>query len=416
MKWILPKKTDSDVFEQLLNSRTIQDKEKYFNPSLKHLYDPFLMSGMNAAVSTISKALKDKRKIFIHGDFDVDGISATSILWQFLYRDLNADVIPYVPNRFTEGYGLSDESIKAIIEQGGDLIITVDCGVKDIELVSKYSNKISFIITDHHTIREYDSNNLVENSKKIGNLIVSSKAKAVVHPQLGDYPFTEICGATVAWKLCSALNISLNTGIDIYKYLDLTCLGTICDVMPLIDENRIIVKYGLDRLRKTQNIGLKTMIEYLKLEPQSIDTYHIGFMIGPRLNASGRMQSAMDAVRLLTTQDNKFALEIVKKLDGLNTERQTLTQKYFELAEEQLKDNLDKKLLFVYGEEWPEGILGLIAGKLTEKYCRPAIAASINGEKVKGSARSIEEFHIANNLKSISSNCLPSEGTHRLQV
>jgi single-stranded-DNA-specific exonuclease len=414
MKWLLPEQDDVPLIDWLYKSRNIMDIDKFANPKFEQIHDPFLFYGMHDAVKAIKEYIDSNRKIFIHGDFDVDGISATSLLWQFLYREAKANIIPYIPNRFNEGYGLSEESINAIIDQGGELIITVDCGVKDIELVKKYSDKVKFIITDHHTILNYNNGDPVpEGAKVAGNYLISSSALSIVHPRLGDYPFHELCGASVSWKLSAALNQYLALNVDMTKYLDLAALGTVCDVMPLIDENRVIVKLGLEQMKKTENIGLKTMFEVLKIDPNLIDTYHLGFIIGPRLNASGRLESAMDAVRLLTTNNREFAFQLIEKLNNLNTNRQALTQEYIKYAEEQIANQSDNKLYFVFGEEWPEGIIGLIAGKLTEKYNRPVIAGSLKENRIKASARSIEAFNIAHNLSSISEHLL-THGGHAL--
>jgi len=411
MRWILPPNTNQSIADLLYSKRNIQDKEKFFNPKVEDLYNPLFLHDMDKAVKIISTYIAEKKKIFIHGDFDVDGISATSLLWSFLYRELNANVLPYIPNRFTQGYGLSEESINSIIDLEGDLIITVDCGVKDIELVNKYSDKIKFIITDHHTLLTLESEVHVNGGKQVNEFIVANSALAVVHPKLNNYPFKELCGAAVAWKLCSALNITLNLGLDMEKYIDLAALGTVCDVMPLVDENRIIVVKGIKQIKSTTNIGLKTFIDELKIDKNKIDTYHIGFIIGPRLNASGRMGDAIDAVRLLTTKSSTLAKTLLKKLNNLNSLRQDLTQEYLLLAEKQIVKQKDSKLYLVYGLEWPEGIIGLIAGKLIEKYNRPVIVGSLKNDRVKASARSVDLFHISNNLSKLAKHLI-SYGGH----
>src|SRR5260221_902803 len=395
MKWILPEQNEK-LIPWLLKSRGITNLQTFANTNVDDLYDPLLIYGAEEAAKVIYDFAKTKKKIFIHGDFDVDGITATSIMWQFLYRDLKANALPYIPSRFNEGYGLSEESITNIIDAGGELIITVDCGVKDVELIKKYSDKIKFVITDHHTVLDYLPG--AEGTKQVGDFMVSSSALAVVHPRLGDYPFKEICGAVVSWKVCSAINNVFDLKVDVNKYLDLAAIGTICDIMPLVDENRIIVKEGLKKLATTQNLGLRVIMDGLKLDRNKIDTYHIGFLIGPRLNASGRLDTALDAVRLLTTTDRSYAQSLFLKLNDLNTKRQALTQEHLTLAEKQIAEQLENKILFVYGEDWPEGIVGLIAGKLTEKYNRPVIAGSIHDNIFKASARSIENFHIAEQL------------------
>lgn len=410
MEWIFPQQPqDVDLIEFILKNRKIDDLSSFLNPTLDMLASPFEIYGMQKGVEHIAEAIKKGKKIFIHGDFDVDGITATSLLWNFLYKDLGANVTPFIPNRFTDGYGLSEENVKKIIADGGELIISVDCGIKDIELVGKYSDKIEFIITDHHTIRSSDEE--IPNSKKVGKFLISSKAKAVIHPALSKKTFKEICGAFVAWKFCQAINEFLSAGIDCYKYLELVALGTICDVMPLIDENRVVVKFGIERMRKSQNIGLRALFEASLSDITQADPYSLGFVIGPRINASGRLESAMDAVRLFTTESKAFAFQLAQKLNELNFKRQELTKKYLEEAESILKEYpKDNKLYFLYGEEWPEGILGLIAGRLTEKYNKPVLVGSRKDGVIKGSARSIESFNIASALRKFSSNLLKHGG------
>lgn len=410
MEWILPEQNNLSLLEWIYKSRGIDLNDKsFFYPGIQNLHSPLLLHDVHKVAEVLKNFIGTDKKIFIHGDFDVDGITATSIMWQFLYKDLGLKALPYIPSRFTEGYGLSEESINNILDQGAELIITVDCGVKDIELINKYSEKVQFIVTDHHTLLPND--NILDGSKIVGNYLVSDKAKAVCHPKLLAYPFVELCGAAVSWKVCSAVNEILKLGIKVEKYLDLVAIGTVCDIMPLIGENRTLVKLGLEQLRKTDNIGLKTLFEYLNIPTKDVDSYHLGFVIGPRINATGRLEDAMDGVRLLTTGNTEYARKMSSRLDTLNTERQQLTQKFIEIAEEQIIEQLEDKLYFVFGEDWPEGIIGLIAGKLTEKYHRPVIVGSIKEQKVKASARSIEEFHIANNL-SKHSTLLISHGGH----
>lgn len=400
MEWIFPEQNNKHFVDWIYEERGITNRAKLLSVGLEDLHDPFLLNDIKKGVAAVADALKAKQKIFIHGDFDVDGITATSLMWQYLYRDLGADVLPYIPSRFNEGYGLSEESLRSIIDQGGELVITVDCGVKDIELIAKYSDRLKFIITDHHSLRSETELSGKDGSKLVGDYIVSSKALAVIHPGIGDYPFKEICGAMVAWKFCLALNTYLKAGIDMTKYLDLVSLGTVCDVMPISDENWIAVKLGLEKMRITQNIGLKALMQVAKIDPLKVDAYHLGFVLGPRLNASGRLESAMDGVRLLTTTSKLFADDLARKLDKLNDQRRSLTLEYLEKAEEQLLERKDK-LLLVYGDEWPEGIIGLIAGRLTEKYNRPVIVGSKNGNTIKASARSISAFNITKGLKEI---------------
>lgn len=410
MQWLLPEQNKTSLIEWIYKSRGVDiNNNSYFNPDLSSLHASTLLYDVEKVANTLKDFIGTNRKIYIHGDFDVDGITATSIMWQFLYKDLKLNALPYIPSRFTEGYGLSEESIGKILQENAELIITVDCGVKDIELVKKYSNKVKFIITDHHTIRSKEE--VVSGGKICGDYLISKDALAVCHPKLGKYPFHELCGAAVAWKVCSAVNEILDLNIDTNKYLDLAAIGTVCDIMPLVDENRSIVKLGLNQIKYTSNIGLKSLFKYLNISPSQIDSYHLGFIVGPRINATGRLEDAMDAVRLLTTSNEVFAGKMAFKLDSLNLERQQLTSKFIEIAEIQIKEQEQDKLYLVYGDDWPEGIIGLIAGKLTEKYNRPVIVGSIKEGKIKASARSIEPFNIAQNLNDHST-LLLSHGGH----
>jgi single-stranded-DNA-specific exonuclease len=418
MKWILPSKSNATtLFDQLLQNREIIDIDRFLNPKDDQIYDPFLLYGMEDAVKVLKNAITTRKKIFIHGDFDVDGITATSIMWDFLYNVAKADVLPYIPNRFDQGYGLSESSIEEIINQGGKLIITVDCGIKDIDLVNKYKNKVDFIITDHHTLQEVDneSKELLKNDSKykiVNGYVISADALAVVHPKLNpEYPFTEISGAVVSWKVCLALNKYLGTDADMSRYIELAALGTVCDIMPLIDENRAIVSLGLNGMRQTQNKGIRALLDVSGVNVSSLDSYHFGFVIGPRLNASGRLKSALDAVHLLTTNSSTYAREIATNLNVLNQKRQQITKELLDLAEAQVSEEIDNKILVTYGKDWPEGIVGLIAGRLTEKYSRPALVGSLKNDLIKGSARSTTTFNIARALKE-SSHLLERYGGH----
>lgn len=410
MKWILPEKSDKSLFERIIEKRKIENVDKFINPSLGDLSDPFNIPDMEICVNRILKAIENKEKIFIYGDFDVDGITATSLLWSFLYRELGANVLPFIPNRFTDGYGLSEDNIKKLIIEGGNLIITVDCGIKDIELVSKFSDQIDFIISDHHKPRQTNEN--VEDSKSLNGYLISGKAIAVIHPKLSDN-FSEICGAFVAFKICSALQRKIDRELRIEKYLDLVALGTVCDVMPLVDENRIIVHHGLKILRKSSNKGLRALFEISGLNIEKASTYELGYIIGPKLNASGRLDSAMTGVKLLTTDSERFAEKLANDLDLLNRKRKDLTDQYLDLALKIIKKEGDSPLYFIKGEGWPEGIVGLIAGKLCEIYHKPIIVGSLKDGYIKASARSIAGIDISSALTNFS-NYLIRFGGHSL--
>lgn len=400
MKWILPAPSlQKNIIEALFESRGISDRQKFLNPQIQDLYNPFLMHGITDFVSLIDEFRKKRTNIFIHGDFDVDGITATAILWRFLRNELGMNVTPFIPNRFTDGYGLTDESVEQIINLGGEVIISVDCGIKDIDIINKYRDRIKFIITDHHTLIKSDSIDEYPESKVEGDYLISKYALCTVHPKLDqNYPFPEISGSMVAFKLCLALWEKFSLESDIQKYTLYAGLGTVCDVMPLVDENRIIVKLALDEVKKNKTPGIQAILDISNTKSEEVKAYHFGFVIGPRLNASGRLDSAMKSLRLLCTDSLLNARTLATQLNDLNIQRQELTQNLLLEAEEFIRNQKGKKIFYAYGEDWPEGIIGLIAGRLTEKYNRPVLVASINEKIVKGSARSIDGFNIAKNL------------------
>lgn len=386
------------MIRQLLFNRGIKTKEeaeKFLDKNYVKFYNPSKIYQIEKTAKLILDFARKGKKIFIHGDFDVDGICATSILWDFLYRELEADVLPYIPSRFDEGYGMSDASLSRIKEQGGELVITVDCGIKDDELISKWSKKgLQFIVTDHHELKKVDD-----------EIILPKKALAIVHPRhpKGKYPFKEISGATVVWKLVSVIRKVDGLDFDTDAYLDLVALSTVCDIMPVISENRSILKSGLKQIRKTERAGLRRLIYDAGFKPVNIDTYHIGFVIGPRLNAAGRLDHAIDAVKLLVTKSGRQAREISEKLNQLNQKRQRIQDEIYKNAIKQIKKVGTKtKLYFVWGEDWAEGVIGIVAGKISGMYNRPVLIATRKGGEYTGSARSIDRFNIikAINLQS----------------
>jgi len=409
---VLNSSKDKSIKQILIENRRIQDVEKFFNPDMMYLHDVGSVSGIFESAKLVLEHIRLGSKIFIHGDYDVDGICSTAILWSFLYRYHKANVVPIIPDRFVDGYGLSENTVQKMIDGGASLIITVDCGVKDVEIISKYSSKVDFIITDHHKMIQADLLDQYKESEviKIGQNLIPSKAKAVVHPKLYNTDL-EICGAFVAWDLCRAIN-ELKPGVDMDQYLDLVALATVCDLMPIVGDNRIIVKKGLEQCRKTTNAGIRAICEVAKINLEEIDVYHLAFVIGPIINASGRIENAMVALRLLCTLDLVAAKSLAIKLNNLNKIRQGLTLKYFREAEMKLHQD-QNKVKFVYGDDWPEGIVGLIASRIAEKYRCPAIVGSLKKGQVKASARSLEGIDILELIRR-SSSYLIKFGGHAL--
>ena len=379
----------SPEISQILKNRGIEnerDSEIFMNPSLDYLRDPFLMKDMAKAVDRIKKAMDNNESIFIYGDYDVDGVSSTSIL--YLYFDsINYPISYYIPNRLEEGYGINEEAIRKISEQGCNLIISVECGitsVKEVELANELG--IDVIITDHH-----------ECQSEIPN------AYAVINPKQEDcnYPFDMLCGCGVAFKLIQALTPKDVFKTTMYNYLEIATIATICDIVPLVDENRIIVKNGLKLMKEGKNLGLRELIKVCGVDTEKIGSSHVGFSIGPRINASGRLGYSYLGVQLFTTKDEHEANEIARMLEEKNDERQLIEAKMYHEAEEIINSNKsyeDDKVLVIAKEGWQHGIIGIVASKLTEKYYKPTILLTIEDGEATGSARSIKGFSIFETL------------------
>ena len=365
-----------EVILRILSNRNIDPQSVQYFLEPNYFYDPFKFSGMDKAVARIKKAEKSKEKIVVYGDYDVDGISATSIVWDFLYNKMHCNISPFIPSRFVEGYGLSSNKIKEFAQDGVKLIITVDCGIRDVKNAKLAKDLgIDLIITDHHIISEPIPDSFVN-----------------IHPALG-YNNPEICGAAVAYKLVTALSKDSKHNTD--EYLDLVALATVCDVSKLVGENRAFIKKGLEIINSKQREGIASLLEVSKLD--TVDVYHIGFVIGPKINASGRLNDPIYSLRLLSTKNKKASDNLAHKLDSFNLERQTMTRSAVEEAKLQLDDN--NSFNIVQSDDWSEGIVGLVAGRITEETGKPTIALTLNNEGVYvGSARSIEHFNIVNML------------------
>ena len=381
----------SPEISQILNNRGInneKDAEIFMNPSLEYLRDPFLMKDMDKAVKRIKKAIENNENIYIYGDYDVDGVSSTSILYIY-FKSIDYPVKYYIPNRLEEGYGINEEAIRKISSDDCNLIITVDCGitsVKEVEIANELG--IDVIITDHH-----------ECQSEIPN------AYAIVNPKQEDcnYPFDMICGCGVAFKLIQALTDKEEFKTSMYNYLEIVTLATICDIVPLVDENRIIVKNGLKLMKEGKNLGLRELIKVCGIETNKIGSSHIGYSVGPRINASGRLGYSYLGVQLFTTDSQEEAKEIANILESKNIERQMIESKMYKEAEEVMANDesyKDDKVLVVAHEGWQHGVIGIVASKLTEKYYKPTVLLTIEGDEATGSARSIKGFSIFEALES----------------
>jgi single-stranded-DNA-specific exonuclease len=378
-----------NLTKTILYSLGLSEKEAYHFITLNQqdFEDPFRIFGIAKAAHLINDYIENGKKIIIHGDFDVDGVCASTILWDYLYFTRKADVLPIIPNRIDEGYGLSEKTIRKAINLKADLIITVDCGIRDKDLVDKFKNLVDFIITDHHQF--------LTNSN--GQIILPD-AKAVVHSAHPKSQFsTMISGAATAWQLVRAIEATKKSGpyIDTTDYLDLVAISTICDIIPLTTENRKFVLRGIEKIKENKRIGLKELMKIAVIDPMHIQTYHFGFVLGPRLNAPGRiLNDAVKSMRLLATRNIQQARELAIELNDLNTKRQQLTEQFIQIAESQI--NTIDKAIVIKGSEWPEGILGLIASKIAEKYFRPTFVSTIDRKgKITGSSRSpLETLHL----------------------
>jgi single-stranded-DNA-specific exonuclease len=349
--------------------------------------DPFQMTGMEAAVGRVRFALEQEEPIAIYGDYDVDGVTATALLVDVL-KAFGADVRGYIPNRFDEGYGLNNEALSQLKDDGVKLVISVDCGIRSPdEAQHARAIGLDLIITDHHHPSE-------------GSL---PPALAVINPkQPGDvYPDKDLAGVGIAYKLAEALvsGQHLANSFQLSSLLDLVALGTVADLAPLVGENRFLVRRGLRQMRETQRQGLFSLAGVAELNLSKVNATDIGFRLGPRLNAAGRLDEALAAYELLITKDVFKAGQLSQQLDVQNRERQRITREMQAQAESlALADDADAFLLFAAHKDFNAGVVGLAASRLTETYYRPSIVAHIDTETTRGSCRSIPEFHITDAL------------------
>src|SRR3989344_3725501 len=399
------------LIRQLLYNRGLIEKdqiEKFLTPKYEELHNPFLFKDMQKAVDRIWQAIDGNEQITIYGDYDADAVTANAVLQQ-TFRYLGVGVESYIPDRFTEGYGINLEALLKIKDRGSKIIITVDCGTNSIDAAEFCAkNKIDLIITDHHEV--------------IGEL---PKAYAVINPKNPNdgYPYSEITGVGVAFKLaCGILSQKLRIkdsalakatadkkGLKIIAgyekwLLDLVAIGTVADCHSLLGENRILVKYGLKVLAKSKWAGLRAISEIANLDliAKPPDTYTLGFIVAPRLNAAGRLEHANIALNLLLETNTAAAQQKATDLEQINTRRQQMTERVSSEAKSAAELIQDRKILVVSGKDWPKGIVGLVAGKLAESFNKPTIVLSEEGDEATGSARSAGELDILESLKATS--------------
>jgi single-stranded-DNA-specific exonuclease len=404
LKWELLPEPDQQVVNQLVTelslpsvavkilvNRGLDTKsraDKFLAPSLEDLLDPYLLTGMEKGVDRILQALKEKEKIMIFGDYDVDGITATSLLFLILNK-LGAEVTYYLPNRLIEGYGLSEEGISEAVRRGVRLIISVDCGITAVEEIAfAKARGIDTIITDHHEPKE-----------------ILPDACAIINPKATEhkYPGGELSGVGVAFKFAQAILIRLGQDeSELEDHLDLVALGTAADIVPLVGENRILTKLGMDQISRTAKPGLKSLIFVSGILGQKIGTGQVVFVLAPRINAIGRLGDAELAIKLFTTKDESKAAELARALDEENRRRKNIDETTLEEALDLIEQNVDlasDKAIVLASSGWHQGVIGIVASRLVERFHRPTIMIAIDGEEGKGSARSISGFHLYEALR-----------------
>lgn len=386
--------TQEDLVEQLLVNRGITSKlerEKFFNPTLENFEKDLNIPGIPKALKRIEKAIKSGEQIVVYGDYDVDGVSASAIIYKAL-ASLGAKILPYIPHREKEGYGLSREGLDSCRDMGASLVITVDHGIVAFEQ-AHYAKRLGLdlIITDHHTKRDSKSHNEPESQVP--------EAVAVVHSTL-------MCGAAVAWCLVRDF-VKKDLAKELLQFV---AIATICDSMVLQDVNRSFVFLGLKEMNKTSNVGLLALFNECGLSLGEIDSYALGHILGPRLNAIGRLEHAIDALRLLCTKDTLKARKLSALLTETNLKRQELTALAIEQAKEMV--NNEDGIHVLHSSEWIPGIIGLIAARVAEEYRKPSIAISVGEVHSKGSARSVDGINIVETIRQCS-DLLVDVGGHK---
>lgn len=370
---------------------SLDEVEKFLNPSLSDLHDPFLMQDMDKAVNRLNKALGRKEKILIYGDYDVDGITSVALVCRYL-QNYYSNVEYYIPTRYEEGYGVSYKSIDFAASLGVSLIIVLDCGIKAVEEVDYAKSKgIDFIICDHHV----PDDRLPE-------------AVAILNPKLegNPYPFKHLSGCGVGFKFMQAFAQSngLTNSYELDSLLDLVAVSIAADIVPIIGENRIMAYYGIKRLNTNPNMGLRSIIKICGMANKEITISDVIFKIGPRINASGRMQSGMEAVELLVTKDAADAYRKGKNIDQYNKDRKELDKRITEEANAILEDRGEiassRKPIVIYNKDWHKGIIGIVASRLTEIYYKPAVVLTLSNGLATGSSRSVHGFDIYKAIES----------------
>ncbi|UCE20291.1 MAG: single-stranded-DNA-specific exonuclease RecJ [Gemmatimonadota bacterium] len=417
MRWLFPDAADHErmktlagklkvppIVARILLNRgisTFEESRTFLRPSLDDLCDPFAMRDMGRAVDRICQAIEGKEKVMVYGDYDVDGVTAVAMLMRFL-KTCGVETTFYIPDRLSEGYGISNTGIQQAKQAGVNLIISVDCGIKAFDEVALALDLgIDMIVTDHH-----------ETGADL------PRALAVLDPKRPDceYPFKELAGVGVAYKLIQGVSLRLGRQEeDPLEYLDLVALGSTADIVPLWGENRILVKYGLQRITSSNNLGIQALIEMVGLKGKELGTGQVVFILAPRLNAGGRMGDARRGVRLLTTEDLSEAKDLAQVLEEENRKRREIDDRTFEEALEMIDRNIDLDntwTIVLASSHWHPGVIGIVASRIIERFYRPTILISYDGPVGKGSARSIQGFDLYDALQECK-DCLIGFGGHK---
>lgn len=412
-----------DLFEQILTARGLTGKarEDFLHPNYDVKHDPFLLPDMRPAVERLKKARQKDEHITIYGDYDIDGLTATTVLLDAFSQFGFTHVEAFIPNRFVEGYGMTIDAVERIAATGATLIITVDCGsLSEKEIVRAKELGVDVIVTDHHNVApvqppaiavinpkrlladypdDYEKLQLKSDSEHVGKL----------------YPFLDLPGVGVAFKLVQALQTELE-GMSMGQekwLLDLVALGTVCDVVTLVDENRTHVYWGLKVLARTRRPGLKALMAVARVEQHAVNARHLGFGLGPRMNAAGRLETAQIALDMLIAEDGMAALQGAERLDAMNSARRAEQDVIFKEATILAEKMTDDPVLVVSGKGWNHGIVGIVAAKLLERYKKPTFVLAEDGEIAKGSARSYGDYSAADAIR-YADNIITKGGGHKL--
>ncbi len=401
MRWNLKSKPEKNKVQHLQNElqvdeiiatllvqrgiETFEQAKTFFRPTLEDLHDPYLMKDMDLAVNRIENAIKNEENILVFGDYDVDGTTAVSLVSSYL-KTIYPNIDTYIPDRYDEGYGISYKGIDYAEDNGISLIIALDCGIKSIEHIDYANNKgIDFIICDHH---------------RPGDIL--PKAIAVLDPKREDcsYPYDELCGCGVGFKLIQALGKNRNQTIqDLLPYLDLVATAIAADIVPMTGENRVLAKFGLEIINSNPRPGIQALVQNIKKKTLTITD--VVFIVAPRINAAGRIKHGNYAVQLLTEFNLEQATEFASEIEDFNSDRRGLDQQITKEALLQIENNQEEKgfSTVVYQEDWHKGVIGIVASRLIEKYYRPTIVFTKSGDKLSASARSVKDFDVYNALE-----------------